>query len=69
MTNNPLERLRKKLVFLLDNTKNKFRMLIKSKQNNKIIINKDIKNNIPKHLKGLNNKQLKDLQSLFKMRI
>ena len=44
-------------------------MLIKSKQNNKIIINKDIKNNIPKHLKGLNNKQLKDLQSLFKMRI
>jgi hypothetical protein len=69
MTNNPLERLRKKLLFLLDNTKNKFRMLIKSKQNNKIIINKDIKNNIPKHLKGLNNKQLKDLQSLFKMRI
>ena len=69
MTNNPLERLRKKLLFLLDNTKNKFRMLIKSKQNNKIIINKDIKNNIPKHLKGLNNKQIKDLQSLFKMRI
>jgi len=69
MTNNPLERLRKKLLFLLDNTKNKFRMLIKSKQNNKIIINKDIKNNIPKHLKGLDNKQLKDLQSLFKMRI
>jgi len=69
MTNNPLERLRKKLVFLLDKTKNKFRMLIKSKQNNKIIINKDIKNNIPKHLKGLNNKQIKDLQSLFKQRI
>jgi len=69
MTNNPLERLRKKLSFLLDNLKIKFRMLIKSKQNNKIIINKDIKNNIPKHLKGLNNKQLKDLQSLFKMRI
>ena len=69
MTNNPLERLRKKLLFLLDNTKNKFRMLIKCKQNNKIIINKDIKNNIPKHLKGLNNKQLKDLQSLFKKRI
>lgn len=69
MTNNPLERLRKKLSFLLDNLKIKFKMLIKSKQNNKIIINKDIKNNIPKHLKGLNNKQLKDLQSLFKMRI
>tara|TARA_R100001198_G_C5082401_1_gene123251 strand:+ start:230 stop:439 length:210 start_codon:yes stop_codon:yes gene_type:complete len=69
MTNNPLERLRKKLSFLLDNLKIKFRMLIKSKQNNKIIINKDIKNNIPKHLKGLNNKQLKDLESLFKMRI
>ena len=69
MTNNPLERLRKKLLFLLDNLKIKFKMLIKSKQNNKIIINKDIKNNIPKHLKGLNNKQLKDLQSLFKMRI
>jgi len=69
MTNNPLERLRKKLLFLLDNTKNKFRMLIKSKQNDKIIINKDIKNNIPKHLKGLDNKQIKDLQSLFKMRI
>ena len=69
MTNNPLERLRKKLSFLLDNLKIKFRILIKSKQNNKIIINKDIKNNIPKHLKGLNNKQLKDLESLFKMRI
>ena len=69
MTNNLLERLRKKLSFLLDNLKIKFRMLIKSKQNNKIIINKDIKNNIPKHLKGLNNKQLKDLESLFKMRI
>ena len=69
MTNNPLESLRKKLSFLLDNLKIKFRMLIKSKQNNKIIINKDIKNNIPKHLKELNNKQLKDLQSLFKMRI
>ena len=69
MTNNPLESLRKKLLFLLDNLKIKFKMLIKSKQNNKIIINKDIKNNIPKHLKGLNNKQLKDLQSLFKMRI
>ncbi len=69
MTNNPLERLRKKLSFLLDNLKIKFRMLIKSKQNNKIIINKDIKNNIPKHLKGLNNKQLKDLESLFRMRI
>tara|TARA_B100000768_G_C10982676_1_gene250499 strand:- start:125 stop:334 length:210 start_codon:yes stop_codon:yes gene_type:complete len=69
MTNNPLERLRKKLSFLLDNFKIKFRMLIKSKQNNKIIINKDIKNNIPKNLKELNNKQLKDLQSLFKMRI
>lgn len=69
MTNNLLERLRKKLSFLLDNLKIKFKMLIKSKQNNKIIINKDIKNNIPKHLKGLNNKQLKDLQSLFKMRI
>lgn len=69
MTNNPLERLRKKLSFLLDNLKIKFKMLIKSKQNNKIIINKDIKNNIPEHLKGLNNKQLKDLQSLFKMRI
>ena len=69
MTNNPLESLRKKLSFLLDNLKIKFKMLIKSKQNNKIIINKDIKNNIPKHLKGLNNKQLKDLQSLFKMRI
>ena len=69
MTNNPLERLRKKLSFLLDNLKIKFRMLLKSKQNNKIIINKDIKNNIPKHLKGLNNKQLKDLESLFKMRI
>ena len=69
MTNNPLERLRKKLSFLLDNLKIKFRVLIKSKQNNKIIINKDIKNNIPKHLKGLNNKQLKDLESLFRMRI
>lgn len=69
MTNNPLERLRKKLSFLLDNLKIKFRMLIKPKQNNKIIINKDIKNNIPKHLKGLNNKQLKDLESLFRMRI
>ena len=69
MTNNLLERLRKKLSFLLDNLKIKFRMLIKSKQNNKIIINKDIKNNIPKHLKGLNNKQLKDLESLFRMRI
>jgi len=69
MTNNLLERLRKKLLFLLDKLEIKFRMLIKSKQNNKIIINKDIKNNIPKHLKGLNNKQLKDLESLFRMRI
>ena len=69
MTNNPLERLRKKLSFLLDNLKNKFRMLIKPKQNNKIIIKKDIKNNIPKHLKGVNNKQLKDLDSLIRMRI
>jgi hypothetical protein len=69
MTNNPLERLRKKLLFLLDKLEIKFTILKKSSNNNKIIINKDIKNNIPKHLKGLDNKQLKDLQSLFKMRI
>jgi hypothetical protein len=69
MTNNLLERLRKKLVFLLDKLEIKFTILKKPSNNNKIIINKDIKNNIPKHLKGLNNKQLKDLESLFKMRI
>ncbi len=69
MTNNLLERLRKKLLFLLDKLEIKFTILKKPSNNNKIIINKDIKNNIPKHLKGLDNKQLKDLQSLFKMRI
>ena len=43
MTNKLLESLRKKLDKTLDNINEKYRMLKKLKQNNKIIIDKDIK--------------------------
>jgi hypothetical protein len=41
-------------------------MLKKLKQNNKIIIDKDIKDNIPNHLKGLSKQQIKGLKKLYK---
>ena len=66
MTNNPLERLRIKLYFLLDKVKNKFTIFKKLKRNNKIIINKDNKNNIPKHLRKLDKETLQTLQELYK---
>ena len=69
MTNNLLESLRKKLYFLLDKFKNKFTIFKKLKRNNKIIINKDNKNNIPKHLRKLDKETLKTLQELYKGRL
>lgn len=69
MTNNLLESLRKKLYFLLDKVKNKFTIFKKLKRNNKIIINKDNKNNIPKHLRELNKETLQALQELYKGRL
>ena len=66
MTNNLLESLRKKLYFSLDKFKNKFTIFKKLKENNKIIINKDNKNNIPKHLRELNKETLQTLQELYK---
>ena len=69
MTNNLLESLRKKLYFSLDTFKNKFTIFKKLKRNNKIIINKDNKNNIPKHLRELNKETLKTLQELYKGRL
>ena len=66
MTNNLLESLRKKLYFLLDKFKNKFTIFKKLKRNNKIIINKDNKNNIPNHLKDLSKETLQTLQELYK---
>ena len=69
MTNNLLEVIRKKLYFLLDKVKNKFTIFKKLKRNNKIIINKDNKNNIPKHLRELNKETLQALQELYKGRL
>ena len=69
MTNNLLESLRKKLYFLLDKFKNKFTIFKKLKRNNKIIINKDNKNNIPKHLRKLDKETLQTLQELYKGRL
>ena len=69
MTNNLLESLRKKLYFLLDTFKNKFTIFKKLKRNNKIIINKDNKNNIPKHLRKLNKETLQTLKDLYKERM
>lgn len=69
MTNNLLESLRKKLYFLLDKVKNKFTIFKKLKRNNKIIINKDNKNNIPKHLRKLDKETLQTLQELYKGRL
>ena len=66
MTNNLLESLRKKLYFSLDKVKNKFTIFKKLKRNNKIIINKDNKNNIPKHLRKLDKETLQTLQELYK---
>ena len=68
MTNNLLESLRKKLYFSLDKVRNKFTIFKKLKENNKIIINKDNKNNIPKHLRKLNKETLQTLQELYKGR-
>ena len=69
MTNNLLESLRKKLYFLLDKVRNKFTIFKKLKRNNKIIINKDNKNNIPKHLRKLDKETLQTLQELYKGRL
>ena len=69
MTNNLLEVIRKKLYFSLDTFKNKFTIFKKLKRNNKIIINKDNKNNIPKHLRELNKETLQTLQELYKERM
>ena len=66
MTNNLLESLRKKFHKTLDKVKNKFTIFKKLKENNKIIINKDIKNNIPNHLKYLSKENLQTLQELYK---
>ena len=66
MTNNLLESLRKKFHKTLDKVKNKFTIFKKLKENNKIIINKDIKNNIPNHLKDLSKENLQTLQELYK---
>ena len=69
MTNNLLESLRKKLYFSLDKVRNKFTIFKKLKENNKIIINKDNKNNIPKHLRKLDKETLQTLQELYKERM
>ena len=69
MTNNLLEVIRKKLYFSLDKVRNKFTIFKKLKRNNKIIINKDNKNNIPKHLRKLDKETLKTLQELYKGRL
>jgi len=69
MTNNLLESLRKKLYFSLDKVRNKFTIFKKLKRNNKIIINKDNKNNIPKHLRKLDKETLQTLQELYKGRL
>ena len=69
MTNNLLEVIRKKLYFSLDKFKNKFTIFKKLKRNNKIIINKDNKNNIPKHLRKLDKETLQTLQELYKGRL
>ena len=69
MTNNLLESLRKKLYFSLDKVRNKFTIFKKLKRNNKIIINKDNKNNIPKHLRELDKENLQTLQELYKERM
>ena len=66
MTNKLLESLRKKLDKTLDNINEKYKILKKLKQNNKIIIDKDIKDNIPNHLKGLSKQQIKSLKKLYK---
>ena len=66
MTNKLLESLRKKLDKTLDNINEKSKILKKLKQNNKIIIDKDIKDNIPNHLKGLSKQQIKSLEKLYK---
>ena len=66
MTNNLLEVIRKKLHKTLDKVKNKFTIFKKLKENNKIIINKDNKNNIPNHLKYLSKENLQTLQELYK---
>jgi hypothetical protein len=66
MTNKLLESLRKKLDKTLDNINEKSKILKKLKQNNKIIIDKDIKDNIPNHLKGLSKQQIKSLKKLYK---
>tara|TARA_Y100000385_G_C12552322_1_gene408462 strand:+ start:222 stop:422 length:201 start_codon:yes stop_codon:yes gene_type:complete len=66
MTNKLLESLRKKLDKTLDNINEKSKILKKLKQNNKIIIDKDIKDNIPNHLKGLSEQQIKGLKKLYK---
>ncbi len=66
MTNKLLESLRKKLDKTLDNINEKSKILKKLKQNNKIIIDKDIKDNIPNHLKGLSKQQIKGLKKLYK---
>ncbi len=69
MTNNLLEVIRKKLYFSLDKVRNKFTIFKKLKRNNKIIINKDNKNNIPKHLRKLDKETLQTLQELYKGRL
>lgn len=69
MTNNLLESLRKKLHKTLDKVRNKFTIFKKLKENNKIIINKDNKNNIPKHLRKLDKETLQALQELYKGRL
>ena len=69
MTNNLLESLRKKLHKTLDKVRNKFTIFKKLKENNKIIINKDNKNNIPKHLRKLDKETLQTLQELYKGRL
>ena len=56
----------KKLDKTLDNINEKSKILKKLKQNNKIIIDKDIKDNIPNHLKGLSKQQIKSLKKLYK---
>ncbi len=66
MTNKLLESLRKKLDKTLDNINEKYRILKNLKKNNKIIIDKDIKDNIPNHLKGLSKQQIKSLKKLYK---
>ena len=64
--------MKKKIALIFDETENitltserKYIMDI-FKQNNKIIIDKDIKDNIPNHLKGLSKQQIKGLKKLYK---